>query len=60
MSIPGWPTGSTDPKPPCSSERESWSCQNMEAVPGDLDMEREHYECKVCGRRISLDYEEMK
>lgn len=44
----------------CKTERESWDCKNMKPVPGDLSMDYEHYECKVCGRRMKLDYEEMK
>jgi hypothetical protein len=60
MSLPEWPTGSTDPKPPCQTDRESWSCPNMKEVEGDLDMYYEHYECKVCGRTHKLDYEDMK
>jgi len=45
---------------PCTPERDSWTCKNMRPVEGDLDMEYEHYECKVCGRTMKLDYEEMK
>ncbi len=48
------------PAEPCKTERESWSCKNMKEVEGDLSMTHEHYECKVCGRRMALDYEEMK
>jgi hypothetical protein len=44
----------------CQTERESWSCPNMKGVEGDTDMSGEHYECKVCGRTMFLDYEEMK
>lgn len=35
-------------------------CKNMLPVEGDTDMEYEHYECKVCGARFKLDYEEMR
>ena len=35
-------------------------CPNMKPVEGDTDMEREHYECKVCGKTDWLDYEDMK
>lgn len=35
-------------------------CPNMKEVKGDLSLEKEHYECKVCGYRDYLDYEEMK
>ena len=44
----------------CRSERDSWTCKNMKPVDGDTDMQFEHYECKVCGRHMSLDYDEMK
>ena len=44
----------------CMSDRESWSCRNMKEVDGDLDMSYEHYKCKVCGRTMTLDYEEMR
>lgn len=46
--------------PPCKTERESWTCPNMKAVEGDTDMNYEHYSCKVCGKRVSLDYDEMR
>lgn len=45
---------------PCATERQSWTCPNMKGVEGDVSMEYEHYECKVCGRTMKLDYEEMK
>lgn len=32
----------------------------MKEVEGDDSLSFEHYECKKCGRRVSLDYEEMK
>jgi hypothetical protein len=35
-------------------------CPNMKGREGDLSMEFEHYECKVCGKRDKLDYEEMR
>jgi len=60
VSLPAWPKNSTNPVPPCKTERESWSCPNMKGVEGDTDMNFEHYECKVCGRRVALDYEEMR
>ena len=34
-------------------------CPNMKEVDGDLSMDRERYECKVCGKRDSLSYSEM-
>lgn len=48
------------PQPQCKTERESWTCKNMKEVEGDLSMSFEHYECKVCGRRMALDYDEMR
>lgn len=60
MSLPGWPINTTNPKPPCQTDRESWSCPNMKDVENDTSMTHEHYECKVCGRRHSLDYDEMR
>ena len=56
----------TDPKMPepvaqaCETTRQSWTCKNMRPVEGDTSMTHEHYACKVCGRRMALDYEEMK
>lgn len=44
----------------CATERETWTCPNMRGVDGDLSMDYEYYECKVCGRTMKLDYEEMK
>jgi hypothetical protein len=46
--------------PTCTTARESWTCKNMLPVDGDTSMTHEHYACKVCGRRMALDYEEMK
>lgn len=60
MALPTWEERQELGKQPCTNERESWQCSNMKEVEGDTSMEYEHYECKVCGRRISLDYEEMK
>ncbi len=56
---------STERKP-CEHEKKPgfrWhihDCPNMKEVEGDLSMDCERYECKVCGRRDRLDYEEMK
>jgi hypothetical protein len=33
-------------------------CPNMKEY--GTSMEREQYKCEVCGRRYSLDYEDMK
>lgn len=38
----------------------TWRCPNMQEKEGDLDMEYERYECKVCGKTMKLDYEEMR
>lgn len=35
-------------------------CPNMKPREGDTSMEYEHYECKVCGKRTKLDYDEMR
>ena len=47
-------------KAPCKTERDSWDCPNMREVECDTSMTHEHYECKVCGRRMALDYDEMR
>lgn len=60
MTLPNWPANSTDPKPPCQTDRESWSCPNMKARENDRDMSYEHYDCKICGRHHALDYDEMR
>ena len=44
----------------CNTERESWDCPNMRGVDGDTSMTHEHYACKACGRRMTLDYDEMR
>lgn len=59
MSLPAWPVN-PDTKTPCKTDRDSWSCPNMIGVEGDLSMTHEHYECKMCGRRHALDYDEMR
>ncbi len=46
--------------PKCQTERESWSCENMLPVEGDLDMEAENYSCKVCERTMKLYYDDMR
>lgn len=35
-------------------------CPYMKPKEDDIDMAREHYECKVCGETDWLDYEEMR
>jgi hypothetical protein len=51
-------TTNTDPKK-CDN-KDKWQCPNFRTKDGDMDMEYEHYECKVCGQYGWLDYEEMK
>jgi hypothetical protein len=60
MPLPAWPEGSTNPVPPCKTEREAWSCPNLKDRENDTDMNYEHYDCKVCGRHVKLDYDEMR
>ncbi len=59
MSLPAWGTDESI-KTPCATERESWQCINMRPIGNDTDMNYEHYECKLCGRRVALDYDEMR
>lgn len=44
----------------CKTERDSWDCKNMQPVDGDTSMSCESYSCNVCGRRMVLDYDEMR
>jgi hypothetical protein len=60
MSLEGWETDLALGEAPCKTDRESWQCKNMKTIKGDLDMYYEHYHCQVCGRRESLDYDEMR
>ena len=60
MAVSTWGENPSLGKTPCTSKRDSWQCPNMLPVPGDLSMTHEHYECKVCGRTVALDYEEMR
>ena len=59
MSLPNF-TNAEPKDGECQSDRESWSCINMRPEPGDTSMTHEHYACQVCGRRVSLDYDEMR
>jgi len=45
---------------PCETRFPVSECPNMRPVPGDLDMEAEHYACAVCGRKEKLWYDEMR
>lgn len=47
-----------DTKVVCQSEEESRTCKNMKEYGNGMDCER--YSCTVCGRRMKLDYDEMK
>lgn len=44
----------------CTSEKQSYFCKNMLPVENDLDLEFEHYFCKLCRRKMKLCYEDMK
>lgn len=45
---------------PCPHKFPISECNNMRPVAGDKSMAREYYECKVCRKRESLDYDEMR
>ena len=60
MSLSTWDENKELDKEPCKTARDSWQCPNMRPVEGDTDMSYEHYACKVCGRRVALDYDEMR
>lgn len=59
MSLPAF-TNNPDQTTPCKTERESWSCKNMQPKENDTSMEYEYYNCLVCGRYYKLDYDEMR
>ena len=60
MALENWPVDPSLGKEPCKTQRESWQCPNMKGRENDRDMSGDNYDCKVCGRHIWLDYEEMK
>lgn len=60
MSLPGWPEDKSLGNTPCVTERQTWQCPNMLEKENDTDMTGENYLCKMCGKRIWLDYEEMR
>ncbi len=60
MSLHTWDEDKSLGKVPCSTPRQSWQCPNMKSREDDRDMTGDNYDCKVCGRHIWLDYEEMK
>jgi hypothetical protein len=47
---------------PCgaTTDIERMKCQNMKSRENDKDWSGDNYDCKVCGRHIWLDYEEMR
>lgn len=42
----------------CHTEKESLACKNMKEYGQDMEYER--YKCDVCGRKMKLDYDEMR
>jgi len=60
MALSGWPTHKDLGKVPCTTERDSWQCPNMKEKENDTSMTHEKYECRICGRYVSLDYDEMR
>ncbi len=60
MALEAWPEDKTLGKEPCKTDRETWQCPNMQRVDGDRSMTHEHYECKLCGKRHALGYDEMR
>ncbi len=60
MAISDLPADRKPCNEPCKTERDSWQCKNMLPVDGDTSLTHEHYACTVCGRRMSLDYDEMR
>lgn len=60
MALHTWNEDKSLGQEPCKTERDSWQCPNMQPVDGDTSMTHEHYACKTCGRRVALDYDEMR
>lgn len=60
MSLEGWSTNPDLGKVPCITKRESWQCPNMKYRSNDTDMSGETYECKVCGKREYIDYDDIR
>ena len=60
MALTSWNNDVSLGKIPCTEERQTWQCPNMKPVEGDTSMEYEHYACSLCGKKIKLDYEEMR
>lgn len=60
MALSAWNEDKALGNEPCTTARRSWQCPNMKPLEGDTDMNFEHYRCEKCGRRESLDYDEMR
>ena len=60
MALPAWPEDTSLGATPCTTDRQSWQCPNMKDREDDRDMSGENYDCKLCGRHIWLDYDEMR
>lgn len=60
MSLHSWKENKALGNEPCKTERDSWQCPKMIPVEGDTSMSHEHYACAICGRRVALDYDEMR
>lgn len=54
------PQQAEKPATPQRCAKPSLSCPNMKDRENDTSMTYEHYDCKVCGGHIALDYEDMK
>lgn len=52
----------TDEQPQkCSLPKdELLKCPNMKSRENDRDMSGDNYDCKVCGKSVWLDYDEMR
>ncbi len=60
MALPEWDVYKTLGAEKCANERDSWQCPNMNHVGSDTDMNFERYKCEKCGRRVTLDYDDMR
>lgn len=49
-----------DTEAPSKCAKPSLSCPNMKDRENDTSMSYEHYDCKVCGGHIALDYDDMR
>ena len=48
------------PTPAACQYKFKTQCPNMKEREGDTSMTHEHYDCKVCGAHVALDYDEMR